>query len=249
MEQIELIKRISDLALRCDRNGCLTHSAFLTPAECYLLETRKLPVGEAKLVFSGGRDDCERKVAFFLPYYLQETDFDIGEIIKAVKIRSYFGKPGHRDYLGAVLGLGIERDRIGDLLLFDDTAYLFCLSSVVSVLLRELEKVGRISVKTEQIALTDVPVSERKTKKITFTVKSLRLDAVTGDLFGVSRTLAAELIREGAVTLNYTICEKVDAPIKEGDTLSVHGKGKGRISQIGGRSRKDRLFVEAELYL
>ena len=249
MEQIELIKRISDLALRCDRNGCLTHSAFLTPAECYLLETRKLPVGEAKLVFSGGRDDCERKVAFFLPYYFQETDFDIGEIIKAVKIRSYFGKPGHRDYLGAVLGLGIERDRIGDLLLFDDTAYLFCLSSVVSVLLRELEKVGRISVKTEQIALTDVPVSERKTKKITFTVKSLRLDAVTGDLFGVSRTLAAELIREGAVTLNYTICEKVDAPVKEGDTLSVHGKGKGRISQIGGRSRKDRLFVEAELYL
>ncbi|MBO7422733.1 MAG: hypothetical protein J6T99_05040 [Oscillospiraceae bacterium] len=249
MEQIELIKRISDLALRCDRNGCLTHSAFLTPAECYLLETRKLPVGEAKLVFSGGRDDCERKVAFFLPYYLQETDFDIGEIIKAVKIRSYFGKPGHRDYLGAVLGLGIERDRIGDLLLFDDTAYLFCLSSVVSVLLRELEKVGRISVKTEQIALTDVPVSERKTKKITFTVKSLRLDAVTGDLFGVSRTLAAEMIREGAVTLNYTICEKVDAPVKEGDTLSVHGKGKGRISQIGGRSRKDRLFVEAELYL
>ena len=249
MEQIELIKRISDLALRCNRNGCLTHSAFLTPAECYLLETRKLPVGEAKLVFSGGRDDCERKVAFFLPYYLQETDFDIGEIIKAVKIRSYFGKPGHRDYLGAVLGLGIERDRIGDLLLFDDTAYLFCLSSVVSVLLRELEKVGRISVKTEQIALTDVPVSERKTKKITFTVKSLRLDAVTGDLFGVSRTLAAELIREGAVTLNYTICEKVDAPVKEGDTLSVHGKGKGRISQIGGRSRKDRLFVEAELYL
>ena len=249
MEQIELIKRISDLALRCDRNGCLTHSAFLTPAECYLLETRKLPVGEAKLVFSGGRDDCERKVAFFLPYYLQETDFDIGEIIKAVKIRSYFGKPGHRDYLGAVLGLGIERDRIGDLLLFDDTAYLFCLSSVVSVLLRELEKVGRISVKTEQIALADVPAPERKTKKITFTVKSLRLDAVTGDLFGVSRTLAAELIREGAVTLNYTICEKVDAPIKEGDTLSVHGKGKGRISQIGGRSRKDRLFVEAELYL
>ena len=68
-------------------------------------------------------------------------------------------------------------------------------------------------------------------------------------MFGVSRTLAAELIREGAVTLNYSICEKVDATVKEGDTLSVRGKGKGRISQIGGRSRKDRLFVEAELYL
>ena len=197
----------------------------------------------------GGKEDCERKVAFFLPYYLEETDFDIGEIIKAVRIRSYFGKPVHRDYLGAVLGLGIERDRIGDLLVFDDTAYLFCLSPVVSVLLQELEKVGRVSVKSEQVALSDVPTPERKVKKITFTVKSLRLDAVTGDMFGVSRTLAAELIREGAVTLNYSICEKVDATVKEGDTLSVRGKGKGRISQIGGRSRKDRLFVEAELYL
>ena len=249
MEQDELIKRITDLASRCDRNGCLTHSTFLTPAECYLLETRKLSVGDAKLFLFGGKEACERKVAFFLPYYLEETDFDIGEIIKAVRIRSYFGKPGHRDYLGAVLGLGIERDRIGDLLLFDDTAYLFCLSPVVSVLLQELEKVGRVSVKSEQVALSDVPTPERKVKKITFTVKSLRLDAVTGDMFGVSRTLAAELIREGAVTLNYSICEKVDATVKEGDTLSVHGKGKGRISQIGGRSRKDRLFVEAELYL
>ena len=218
MEQDELIKRITDLASRCDRNGCLTHSAFLTPAECYLLETRKLSVGDAKVFLFGGKEDCERKVAFFLPYYLEETDFDIGEIIKAIRIRSFFGKPGHRDYLGAVLGLGIERDRIGDLLLFDDTAYLFCLSSVVSLLLQELERVGRVSVKAELVALSDVPIPERK-------------------------------VKEGAVTLNYSICEKVDATVKEGDTLSVHGKGKGRISQIGGRSRKDRLFVEAELYL
>ena len=249
MEQSELIKRISDLALRCDRNSCITNSAFLTPAECYLLEMRKASIGETKLFLTGGREECERKVAFFLPYYLEKTDFEIGEYIKAVRIKSFFGKSGHRDYLGAILGLGIERDRIGDLLLFDDTAYVFCLSSVVSVLLQELEKVGRVSVKTEQIALSDVPAPEKRVKKISFTVKSLRLDAVTGDLFGVSRTTAAELIRLGAVTLNYSICEKTDAPVKEGDTLSVRGKGKGRITQIGGRTRKDRLFVEAEIYL
>ena len=249
MEQNELIKRILDLALRCERNGCITNSTFLTPAECYLLEMRKASIGETKLYLTGGREECERKVAFFLPYYLEQTDFEIGEYIKAVKIKSFFGKPGHRDYLGAIIGLGIERDRIGDLLLSDDTAYVFCLSSVVSVLLQELEKVGRVAVKTEQIALSDVPALEKRVKKITFTVKSLRLDAVTGDLFGVSRTTAAELIRLGAVTLNYSICEKTDAPVKEGDILSVRGKGKGRIIQIGGRSRKDRMFVDAEIYL
>ena len=82
-----------------------------------------------------------------------------------------------------------------------------------------------------------------------FTVKSLRLDAVTGDLFGLSRTSAAEMIRLGLVSLNYSVCEKPDAPIREGDVLSLRGKGKGAVTQIGGRSRKDRLFIEAELWL
>lgn len=99
------------------------------------------------------------------------------------------------------------------------------------------------------IALSDVPVPERRVKNISFTVKSLRLDAVTGDMFGISRTTAAELIRIGAVSLNYSICEKPDAPVREGNILSVRGKGKGRISEIGGRSKKDRLFVSAEIYL
>ena len=249
MENHDLSKRLSDLALRCERNSCVTNSSFLTPAEYYQLETGKFPLGDVKLLLSGGRSDCERKVAFFLPYYLDESDFDIGEIIKAVKIKSYFGSPGHRDYLGAILGLGIERSRIGDILLRDDCAYVFCLSSVAAVLLQELEKVGKISVKTEAIALSAVPVPERKVKKIVFTVKSLRLDAVTGELFGMSRTAAAEMIRLGAVTRNYTVCEKTDAPVAEGDVLSVRGKGKGRISSVGGKSRKDRIFVEAEYYL
>ena len=160
-----------------------------------------------------------------------------------------FGSPGHRDYLGAILGLGIERDRIGDILLFDDYAYVLCLSTVASAITQNLDKVGRTSVKAEMIALSNVPVPERRVKNISFTVKSLRLDAVTGDMFGISRTTAAELIRIGAVSLNYSVCEKPDAPVREGDILSVRGKGKGRISEIGGRSKKDRLFVSAEIYL
>ena len=84
---------------------------------------------------------------------------------------------------------------------------------------------------------------------MTFTVKSLRLDAVAGNLFGLSRTAAAELIRAGAVSLNYVPCLRVDAPISEGDVLSIRGRGKGAVTAIGGQSRKDRTFLEAELYL
>ena len=68
-------------------------------------------------------------------------------------------------------------------------------------------------------------------------------------MFGMSRTAAADLIRMGAASLNYTLCERTDAPVKEGDIISLRGHGKGCLKTVGGRSRKDRLFVEAEVYL
>ena len=248
-EQSDLSKRLTDLALRCEKNCCVTNSSFLTPAECIEAEKLRLPSNDVQLFFSGGIPACERKIAFFLPYFLSPENLSIEETISSVQIRSFFGEPGPRDYLGAVLALGIERNRIGDILVNGDTAVIFCMTSVLPLLLQELSKVGHCSVKAEQIPFSEIKLPERKTKAKSFTVKSLRLDAVTGDMFGVSRTAAAELIRLGAVSLNYSVCEKIDNPVKENDVISVRGKGKGRISGIGGKSKKDRLFVEAEIYL
>lgn len=248
MEMTDFNKRILDLASRCERNSCVTLTSFLTPAECFDL-ARFHPAAEAELFLFGGREGCERQVAFFLPFWQDRESFDASEYLRAVRIRSYFGTPGHRDYLGAILGLGIERKCIGDIIILEDTAWVFCLASIAPVLLNELDKVGRCGVKTTEVPLNEVPLPEIKVKKMSFTVKSLRLDAVTGDLFGISRTSAADLIRLGAVTLNYSVCEKTDAPVAEGDILSVRGKGKGRITQVGGKSKKDRLFIEAEYYL
>lgn len=248
-DNTELKKRIYDLAARCDKTSSITNTAFLTPAEQAELNRMHFPQLDIKVVAYGGQEGSERKVAFFLPYYIEPENVSTDEYIRAVKIRSFFGEPSHRDYLGAILGLGVERDRIGDLIITGDTAYVFCMPSIAAVLVNELEKVGRCGVKTEEIPAEEVPVPEKKVKIMSFTVKSLRLDAVCGDLFGISRTQAAELIRLGAVSLNYNICEKTDAPVQEGAVISIRGKGKGKITEIGGKSRKDRLFVSAERYL
>jgi RNA-binding protein YlmH len=151
--------------------------------------------------------------------------------------------------MGAALGLGIKREWLGDIRLVEDGAYLFCLPSVERLLLEELDKVGRVGVKARPCPLSDIPPLERKVKKVTFTVKSLRLDAVAGSMFGLSRTAAADLIRMGAATVNYEPCLHVDAPVKEGDVISLRGHGKGVLVQEGGKSRKDRQFMEAEIYI
>ena len=200
-------------------------------------------------MLTGGQAGCERQAAFFLPEHMAAEDFDPAEHIRAVKLQAHFGAPGHRDYLGAALGLGITRESLGDIRIFDDVAYLFCLPTVEPLLLEELKKVGRISVTASPCSLAEVPAPQIQVKTLSFTVKSLRLDAILGGMFGLSRTAAAEQIRMGLASLNYAPCERTDAAVKEGDVISLRGRGKGCLKAVGGRSKKDRLFVEAEVYL
>lgn len=246
METNSFLKRIDDLADRADRRGVLTKTAFLTPSEQAVLCQY---CRSDRLVLTGGQPDCERKIAFFLPAYEDADGFDASDYIRAVRIEAHFGEPGHRDYLGAILGLGIVREALGDIRIFERTAYVFCLPAVEPLLLDELQKVGRIGVTTEPCALSAVPAPIVRTKTHACTVKSLRLDAVAAAVFGMSRTAAAEQIRMGTVKLNDLSCEHTDAPVKEGDVVSMRGRGKGRLKSVGAHSKKDRIFIETELYL
>ena len=246
MENSELLKRARDLAERCERSGTVCVSGFLSPAEQYELQTRLgyIPCG---LVFHGGGENCERAAAFFLPDYMTEEMLDLSEYLCAMKLKAYFGQPGHRDYMGALLGMGIGREWLGDIQVEGDTAYVFCMKSVLRHLL-SIEKAGRYTVKASQVPLEEVPARKVETERLSFSVMSPRLDAVAAGLFHLSRTEAAKQIAAGNVSLNYGQCLKADCIVKEGDILSLKGKGKGSISGMGGTSRKGRLFVYGEIY-
>lgn len=242
----ELIRRAEDLARRCERSGSVTHSAFLTPAESFELQNWARQHREIRVLFHGGAADCERRAAFFLPDWLEEDYFSPEEYIAAIRLTAYFGSPGHRDYMGALLGMGIGREWLGDIRVIENVAYVFCMPSVQKHLLG-IDKVGRYTVTAEEIALADVPAMERKVREKRFSVQSLRLDAVLGGLFDLSRSEAARQIEAGLVSVNYRECLKCDLAIKEGDILALRGKGKGSVREIGGISRKGRLFVTGEV--
>ena len=248
MENSELLRRAEDLLRRCEKNGVLTATNFLTPAERFRLERWAKTQPGCRMVFSGGHPDCERTVGFFLPDYLEEEWLPLDEHIRVFELSAPFGSPGHRDYLGALLGMGIGRERLGDIWVKENTAVIFCLPGVEKHLL-SIDKVGHDTVRARSVSLGEVTPPERKVKQKSFSVQSLRLDAVAGGLFDLSRTEAARQVEAGTVSLNYEICDRCDAPIHEGDILSLRGKGKGRITGLGGTSRKGRQFVNGEIYL
>ena len=250
MEEHELLRRAEDLRSRCERSGSLCATHFLTPAERLRLERWAKSAPDCRLIFSGGHPDCERTLGFFLPEYLEPEWLDLGEHIKSLELTAAFGSPGHRDYLGALLGMGIGREWLGDIWVKDNTAVVFCLPGVERHLL-SIDKVGRYTVKVRTLLLDEVPAPERKVKEKSFSVQSLRLDAVVGGLFDLSRTEAARQIsagNAGNVSVNYELSVKTDSPVREGDILCLRGKGKGKITGTGGTSRKGRLFVYGELY-
>ena len=247
MTNEELFKRAEDLASRCERGGMVTSTAFLTPAEQYALRAFR-PRGNAAMLFHGGVAGAERACAFFLPDWMEAAYFDPGDTLRCVRVTAHFGEPGHRDYLGALLGMGVRREWIGDILIHENVAYVLCMQSVEGHLLT-LEKVGRCGVKTAAVPLSEVPEPERRVRGVSFTVQSPRLDAVLSGLFHLSRTQAAERVRVGDASLNYAECLRPDAEIHPGDVLSLRGHGKAAVTDIGGQSRKGRVYVTGEIYI
>ncbi|MGX8693104.1 MAG: RNA-binding protein [Clostridia bacterium] len=246
MEKHELTRRLEDLAARCEKSGAVTGSHFLTPAEQYQAE-RDFQNKGARLMFHGGHPDCERKAAFFLPDWMEPEDFDPSEHLRAIRLTAHFGAPGHRDYLGALLGMGIGREWLGDIWVEDGGATVFCLPSVEKHLLG-IDKAGRVSLTAEPMPLNDLRAPERKTEERSFTVMSPRLDAVLAGMFRLSRSEAARQISLGMVSVNYALSNKTDYYVQEGDILSLRGSGKGRVLGFGGNSRKGRLYVYTEIY-
>lgn len=248
MENDELLRRAEDLCRRCERTASVTHTAFLTPAEQFALSAWAKHTPDCNMLLFGGSAACERRAAFFLPFYMQESDLEPDEYISALSVKASFGQPSHRDYMGAVLGLGIKREWLGDIWVDGENATLFVLKSVERHVADGLDKVGRVGVKVSPIGLGDVKAPERKVKKVSFSVKSMRFDAVLAGLFGLSRTAAAACIAQGEASLNYSECVKNDAAVASGDIISLRGHGKAEVTGSGGVSRKGRLFVEAEIY-
>ncbi|MBQ8994229.1 MAG: hypothetical protein IJ091_00265 [Oscillospiraceae bacterium] len=247
-KETELIKRIIDLLNRADRTQTVTHSTFLTPAEQYELKQWSEQSGRTNFIFNGGYPDSERAILQVIPTWYESNTVPETPLT-AIRIITGFGTPSHRDYLGSILGLGLKREWIGDIIIKDSTAYVICLRPSEETLLRELTHVNKFGVKCEQIALGDIPISQKSVKSITFTVQSPRLDAVVGPVFGLSRSHGVKLISAGAVSLNYSVCIEKDAFVTENDIISVRGYGKAKLLGETGKSKKGRTFLLAERYI
>jgi RNA-binding protein YlmH len=246
-EDAILLAGIEDKINQCLEYYITTHTAFLDMRQRTLAEgiCRRYP--GLKYEFYGGYEEAERTVAVFLPDYavlLEENPLALLRIHQDSR-RAL----SHRDYLGALTGLGIKREIIGDILVREDGADIVVIKDMAEFLLYHFDKAGRASLRGEIADAADIIVPEGSFEEKRDTVASLRLDNLISSGFSLSRGRALEAISAGLVYVNGLQVEKADRQMKEGDRLVLRGKGKILLKAIGGVTRKDRISIVIQKYL
>ena len=199
--------------------------------------------------FFGGYPEAERRMAFFLPDWADPDAFDPSPYLKAIEARTPFAAPSHRDFLGSLMGMGIERECVGDILVRGEQAWFFLTPAIAPHVLDSMVHVGRDGVSLSEIGFEALPHFEAELKEVTFTVQSLRIDAVVSGIWKTSRSSVQDLVLRGDVTLNYFPCMDKDASVQTGDMISLRHHGKAKILSADGKSKKGRTFVTAGVFL
>jgi RNA-binding protein YlmH len=221
------------------------YTDFLTPDEQAVLQ-RMCGSEGVYCDFFGGKGSCERAVGF-ISNIEGRGDFPIDVIRITGNFK--FEKLTHRDYLGTILSMGIRRDKVGDINVFEDGAEIWISSEISDYICFNLLKIKHTGIKTEKIPIDEAREKIQSFKEKNINIPSMRLDCVVAGTAGVSRSEAADLIKSGAVKLNYNINSEASIKVKEGDMLSIKGFGRFQILNIIGTTKSQRMNIGIKKFI
>ena len=253
MTKDELITaRIEDRAAQCLNAYYATSTGFLDSHEQALAAAVTRRSAGVRAYMYGGYDDAERRmlvcVPADLPLSMEEASEGLIRVLRVTK-PAISRELTHRDYLGSLLGLGIERRLTGDILVREDGADIFIVPEIEEFLLREFHRVGNTEVRVQAVSAEEAVIPEARVEIIKDSVSSPRLDSIVSSAFRLPRSKAAEAVKRGIVSVDHVECVKPDAMLSEGASVTLKGKGKAVLEEIGGESKKGRVRVRIKRFI
>lgn len=247
-----LLARVLDKAQQAGVRNIPVATDFLTPQQqiqsCEAL--RLAGISEIGYVLLGGYQGAERRLILFLPDWLEKEDAEGQSPIRCLRatFRAEYTL-NHRDLLGSLMGMGIVREKLGDILVSEESADVIVLDTVTEFLLQSWDSAGRAKLSVSEIPTAHLHIPVAKCLEVRDTVSSLRLDAVASTGFKMARGKAAELISSGRVQVNWKECTKPDKLLSAGDTVSARGFGKFELTEVGSVTRKGRTSIVVKRYI
>ncbi len=244
MDSELLYARIKDTADICERTSKCKYLGFLSAEQAAAakkyLEKRSLNYG-----FFGGYESAQRVMLGCFPDWVTEEEYPISAVTFLFRKSDTLA---HRDVLGSLMGLGLTRDSVGDILIGEGKAIVFLSEDITDYVITQTEKIGKTGVKCINGFEGELPESD-KLAEFSTTIASERLDCVVAALCGISRGLALEKISQGLVSVNSFVTDKITLSVNKDDVITVRGKGKFIVSSLNNRTRKNRLVLNYKKYV
>ena len=237
-------KRLRELALRASHACAPTYTRFLEPPMEIACRAAANFAG-CEVAFEGGYEGAERRMAGFYAGGAEALSFPIRRL--RVDWNARYGSIGHRDILGALMGLGIERETLGDIAMLKEGALLFVHEDMADYVAANLESCGRATARISPCG-EEVAPPEPEGTLVYRTVPSQRLDAVLAAACDLSRQKAQEMIRAELVKVDHAVETRADARLEAGSLVSARGLGRFRVQEVAGLTRKGRVGLRLFVY-
>ena len=256
-EEKLILSKILDKISFCETRNQIQVTDFLDLAQQELITKFLKFQKQENYILFGGFEEAESKVIVLYPEKLEslikENKIDFNEWIKVLRItlpNENKGKYEHKNYLGALMKLGIKREKIGDILVDSDGADILISKDILKFSQSNLLELTRFQkAKLEEIDIDSLRKVKIEKEIIKITVSSMRLDNIVAELAKCSRSKANELLIQERVFVNFEVVTKQTKEIKEKDRITIRGKGRFVIKEIIGNTRKGRLFLEVEKFI
>lgn len=238
------VKRIRELINIVNNSGLPRATMFLSDRQQSMALSVLLHDGISDYVFWGGYVGSERAILC-----VGDTQVSAKSRVEALNIKTFKENSlTHRDYLGALLSLGIKRECLGDILTDQNTCTVFLLPKTAEIVSKELVTVGKENVTIVKDCKNEYIKNQVQTESLSTTVASMRLDSVLSAMLKCSRSAAQTLIKSKKIEVNHIPIESVHYEVQSDDVFTISGIGKYKLNETGGKSRKDRLFIKYYKY-
>lgn len=243
------IDQYSEWLERCSATHGQRETDFLDPRQAYILNTLAAKVDNVQVLFYGGYEEAERKKALIAPdyAYLENADLQLA-LLEVNSSDPAFTSLRHGDFLGAVLGLGIKREKIGDIHYTGERCYIFVAAEMADYLHLQLQQVHRVHVQTAIIPISQFVQVEQSFIERQISVASLRLDGIASDAVRLSRAKIVAPIKSGKCKVNWMVVEDPAYQIQLGDVISLKGFGRFKMIDIQENAKSGRYRVKIALY-
>ena len=244
-----ILARALDLVRIVSKSQQVQSTDFYDLYRCAMLQKALQYIPDIRLIVDGGYQEAERARVVIYPDYLITEEINTGLAFLNIEGNFHFHKATHRNYLGALLSLGLRREKLGDILVRENGAQLISATEVAGYINTNLTSVGQVNVTICEIERGDLKPPVHDYSALKTTVQSLRLDSVAAHGFGLSRTKMMSAINSGKIYLNWRLCLETSTHVNQGDVISFRGRGRVILAKTDGVTKKGRITLLLHKYL